>query len=137
MVFAWRNNTHPLLVPQAFTEINTTYTYKWCNCIYSFRTNTCISNLLKVVLVKGNISIIFFSSRSQFFTPYTTNPHECLASNGRARCLPSARRAATERLLSSHQAKSLSGHSVAARWSLAERSADTLLGHCSPSARGD
>ncbi len=51
---------------------------------------------------------------------YTTNPHERLASNGRARCLPSA-----------HRAFSLGGRSVGARWPLAERSADDSLGHCS------
>ncbi len=56
---------------------------------------------------------------------YTTNPHKRSASNGRASCLPSARRAATERL-----------PSKIARWqALGGRSAENLLGHCSPSAR--
>ncbi len=43
---------------------------------------------------------------------YTTNPHERLASNGRASCLPSARRATTEQPSSACRAKSLSGRSV-------------------------
>ena len=65
-----------------------------------------------------------------------TNPQERLASNGQASCLPSARRAATVRLPSGHQVISLGRRSVAAWQLLAEHSADNLLGHCSPSARG-
>ena len=58
---------------------------------------------------------------------YTTNPHECSASNGRASCLPSTRRATTERLASGHWAISLGSHSVSTRQALGRQPARPLL----------